>query len=350
MEKNRKFLFLTLSSVMGCLLVLIGIGIYLDPMQMFRRTDYGTGEQRQINFGIARNHNYETVVIGTSTSENILKKDMENILGGKSVNLALSGSSNYEQRRILKTVLENRKAKTVIYGLDVFSYNREIDEVRSEVPKYIENPRTIETLKYFVSFDNIRAIKYALISGKKPNWIEKHSYWGDGYTYSQENTLNFNPELQFGAQNLGAVRGFKNGYSLEKMKRNFDEFLKVTEKNKEVQYKIYFPPYASLWWAFADRYNSSESILEFKRYIIESVEGRKNIALYDFQKDYKIVENLDNYKDIVHYGPKISQRIVEKIKKNENRVDTKSYKEEEKIFKDKIAEWKNEYKIQLETY
>ena len=120
---------------------------------------------------------------------------------------------------------------------------------------------------------------------------------------------------QFGGQNLGVVRRSKSGYKLEIMKENFDEFLKIVNENKNIEYIVYLPPYAILYWYALDRYNSLENVLEFKKYIYEKTKNLKNISIYDFQDREDIIDNLNNYKDAVHYGPFINKKIIEEINK-----------------------------------
>ncbi|MGL5965445.1 MAG: hypothetical protein ACRCZ2_13770, partial [Fusobacteriaceae bacterium] len=318
MKKEKYFLIGIISSVLFVLLCVGSLNYYCDPLQVLTSTKYGSGEQRYINYGIARNHRYDGVVIGTSTSENILKKDLKEILNLNAVNLSLSGSTNYEQRELLKEIIMNKDLKKVIYGLDVFSYNREINEKRLEIPEYIKSPYQISGLKYFFNFvtlkNSAKGIVKNIISKNQKNWIDKHNYWGDDYLYSKESTLNFDKNTQYGAQNLGAIKVFQDGYSLINMKNNFDLFLELTQKNKDIQYVIYFPPYSSLFWSFMEKYDCLDTVLQFKKYVFTEISDKNNIKIYDFQNNFEIVENLDNYKDMVHYGPKINKEVLKLIK------------------------------------
>jgi hypothetical protein len=56
-------------------------------------------------------------------------------------------------------------------------------------------------------------------------------------------------------------------------------------------------------------YNSNEA----KQYIINELGNEANVKIYDFQDEYEIVENLDNYKDIMHYSQNINQHIIDEI-------------------------------------
>ncbi|MGL5054608.1 MAG: hypothetical protein ACRC54_02825 [Fusobacteriaceae bacterium] len=347
MKKEKYFLIAMLSSVLLVLLSAGALNYYCDPLQIFNSTKYGNGEQRYINYGIARNHKYDGVVIGTSTSENILKKDLKEILGINAVNLASEGSTSYEHRELLKEIIKNKNLKNVIYGLDIFSYNSEIDAKRLEIPEYIKSPYQISVLKNFFNFltfkNSIQEILKNKVSKDEKNWIDNHSYWGDNYSYSKEKTLNFDPNTQYGAQNLGVIKTMKTGYPLVNMKNNFDLFLELTQENKDIQYVIYFPPYAFLFWSFMQKYDYLNTALEFKKYIFSRTASTNNIKIYDFQNDFETIENLDNYKDMVHYGPKINKEILELIKDNQYIETLESHEKNVEIFKTRVLEWKQNY-------
>lgn len=326
---GKKYFYLGIG-LFGTGLIIWGfLIINIDPFQQFKINGYGRGEQRLINPGIAKNYDYEIAIIGTSTSENILKKDVEKFYNKKTVNLSLSGSTAYEQRKLLDIVIK-KEPKIIFYGLDIFSYNRNEEEVRSPLQEYLYTNLKLDKYKYVYNFQSLKEmIKIILKRNKNDNWLFNHSYWGDKFNYSKKNTLTFDKNVQWGAQNIGAIKVFENSYDLDKMKNNFDKFLNSIDNNSNINYKIYFPPYASVWWYFANKYNCLEEIIEFKSYMIEKTKDRKNIQIYDFQNKLSIIDNLDNYKDIIHYGPHINKKIIEMIKEKEGLVKSSINVQEE---------------------
>lgn len=312
---ERKFFIKSIISIFVILLTVAGPVFYIDPWQQIRYNDkYYAGDQRILNAGLAKNYKYQTAILGTSTSENTLKKDVDNIFNTNSINLCLSGSTALEHRNLLNVIIRNNDVKTIIYGMDIFTYNRlgvrkeNIDYTdRKNLHKYLFN---ISVLK-----DTAKIIIKEILNKNQKNWIEKKSFWGDDYTYLEKNTLCFDPNTQFGSQNLGIARGGKKGYNLEIMKENFDEFLKLVNENKNIEYIIYLPPYAVLYWYAYDRYGSLENAFKFKKYIYEKTKNLKNISIYDFQDREDIIDDLNNYKDAVHYGPFINKKIIEEINK-----------------------------------
>lgn len=307
---------------------LLGLGIwmimvvYFDPAQQFRITEFPFGDNRIINTGLAKNGNYNTLIFGSSTSQNILKKDVDNMLKVNSINLSIPGTTNYEQRKLLNVALTKVNLQKVIYGLDPFVFNRGYEVSRVPLEKFAYENSKLELYKYFYNFTTFKGIIKGLLGKRNKNWIENHGYWGNNFKYSKENTLSFDESTQWGAQNMGAVQIFKDGYSLELMKKNFDATYEMFKNNTEIEFLIYYPPYANIWWDYAERYNAKDTIVEFKEYANEKLKSLKNVKVYDFQNRSDIVNNLDNYKDMVHYSPEINKKIVEDIKMDKNRVSS----------------------------
>ena len=347
--KNKIYFLRTFSSIC-VLIILYSILIYfIDPLQQFRNTNYGSGSERLINPGIARNYDYNIAVLGTSTSQNFLKKDVEHAFGKRAINLSLSGSTNYEQRELMKLVVVNPNVETIIYGLDFFSFDKGVTESRVQLQEYLYNKVILSNLKYIFNFETFRI--FLKVSKKKlqkkefdSNWRDKLGYWGDRFTYSEDKALTFDSSTQNGAQNIGIISGLKNGYNKENMDKNLEIFSKIISENPNIKFEIYFPPYASIYWVFADKYGEKDKLLNFKIEAIEHLKKNSNVKIYDFQNAYNITNNLDNYKDIVHYNPKISKKILELIKKENYEVNKEDYSKNLIDFSKQIQVTKERYR------
>lgn len=320
---EKRYFIGTLITFIGGLLMWIGVTIYFDPSQQFKITNYPHGDGRVLNVGLAKNADYDTLIFGSSTSQNILKKDVDKLYQNNSINVSLSGTTSYEQRKLLKIALEN-KPNRVIYGLDHFVYNRGYTESRVSLEKFAYENSTLELYRYFFNFSTFKGVVKGAIKkglGRADSyWIDTYGYWGDDFKYSKESTLSFDKETQWGAQNSAVLNQFENGYSLELMKKNFDAFYELLKDNESTEFLIYYPPYANIWWDYAREYACEETILKFKEYISYKTTNLKNVKLYDFQKVDSIVANLDNYKDMVHFSPSISKTILQDMKVDNHRV------------------------------
>lgn len=313
---TKKNFFTLIFSLFTIMFIWIFIVLYFDPFQQFRITKFHSGEERIINAGLAKNAKFDTLILGSSTSQNILKKDVDTLFNANSLNLSLSGTTNYEQRKLLELVLKTQNIKSVIYGLDPFVYNRGFNSSRVPLEKFAYENSLFNYYKYIYNISSFVDIIRGIRNKSNLNWINKNGYWGDNFIYSKENTLSHDINTQWGAQNVTAINIFKEGYSFSLMKQNFDAFFKLIENSPQIKYYIYFPPYAYLWWEYAENCNCSSNILAFKNYVIDKTSTLENVFIFDFQDNKNITENLNNYKDIVHFSPIVSKMIVEEIKNN----------------------------------
>ena len=58
---------------------------------------------------------------------------------------------------------------------------------------------------------------------------------------------------------------------------------------------------------------------------MESSFKHKNLQLFDFQSNKKLISNLNNYIDPVHHNGKIAEYIIKSIKSNKKLVTIKNY-------------------------
>lgn len=338
---NYKKQFFKLIVTLLCTLSIIMIFNYIiDPFQQFRINKYGRGEQRKINPGIAKNYKYDSIIIGTSTSQNIHKNDIKRLFYiENAVNLSMSGSTQTEQEQLLNLALKYNKVKLIIYGMDMFSYTWDPGTFRSRIPDYLYSENEFLKFKYLLNVETVNKSLSALrrvLKGKQDiTWIDNHSYHKDNGEYRKENVYKSAPN------DRGAIE--TRDYNYNKMIKNFDNFLKFLDENENIQFKIYFVPYTMVWWYYAEKYNKIDDIIKFKYYVVDKLSEYNNVELYEFQDSIEITCD-DNYKDILHISPQKSREIVEKIAKKENKVIKGNYDEYVTNFFKQLKEQYNKYK------
>lgn len=326
----KKFFIKLMFMLNGILLVIMLFNYVIDPFQQFRINKYGRGEQRKINPGIAKNYKYDSIIIGTSTSQNIHKKDIKKAFDiENAINLSMSGSTQTEQEQLLNLALKYNDVKLVIYGMDMFSYTWNPGTFRSRIPDYLYNENKFLKFKYLLNVETLNKSLSALrrVMRKKQDitWIDNHSYHPDNGEYNRKNVYISAPNDEFALK--------VTNYDYDVMVENFNNFLKFLDKNPDIEFKIYFVPYTFVWWYYAEKYNKVNNIIKFKYYVVNKLLEYKNVELYEFQDDLEISSE-DNYKDILHISPKKSQEIVTRISMHKNKINKKNYDEKiERFFK-----------------
>jgi hypothetical protein len=102
------------------------------------------------------------------------------------------------------------------------------------------------------------------------------------------------------------------------MKSDFDSnIMPLLERNPEVKYYLFYPPYSILFWINADSCQLG-TFLDFKRYVIGRTRELPNVKIFDFQDADNVTFNLDNYMDVAHYSPNVDKFIIDAISRNEH--------------------------------
>ena len=68
----------------------------------------------------------------------------------------------------------------------------------------------------------------------------------------------------------------------------------------------------------------------------------ENVKFYYFQNDRKVITNLENYMDILHFSPEINHYICDSMMSNSHRINLNNYKENINEMRDLSYEIVNE--------
>ncbi|MGL6066823.1 MAG: hypothetical protein ACRC0R_07065, partial [Cetobacterium sp.] len=243
----------------------------------------------------------------------------------KTIKLTMSAAT---QRDILYTYNFakelNPDLKNVMLGIDIVTFFQKSDFQKIEFDKsfYVKNRDA--NLKYLM---NIRTLKYSLkfikLKLKNPEEIKKMYKLGYKYEYKKENILNLLKD------NGKKEKNYKNqeldNEVLENMKENYKLNLKnILENNKDKTFYFFFPPYSVHYYDELIKNESIDEYKKFKEYLIQDLLKYKNINIYDFQEINSIITNLDNYGDLMHFSPEVSQEILEYMIQGKYKLNSNS--------------------------
>jgi hypothetical protein len=114
------------------------------------------------------------------------------------------------------------------------------------------------------------------------------------------------------------------GYNYAAMVRNFEhDAIGLIEKNPDVEFDIYFPPYSILQFvAMRDASPSTLKIVyDFTAYASERLAKFPNVSLHDFREVKEITHDLGNYGDVIHHSPAVDLKILSMIAERKYVVD-----------------------------
>ena len=301
---------------------LIGLFNYIvDPLQLYRKATFYkpySYSERYMVWGLIKNYDYNSILVGSSMTENFTYNDINENLKLNILRIPFSGLSAYEANLLIQKALEsNTNLSTILYGLDLFSFRGEKTRLRfgeNSLPTYLINDTIVDDYKYLLNIDtlkyNIKIFLSNFLGWKKDN-IDFNRMW------NWNNKYKFNKELCIKSYKESLkTNEKKDEYKIEKLKESFNYNILPHLKNEKIKFIIFFPPYSILAWKSWEQKKYLKDLLNFKEYILKELVKYKNIKIYDFQIAKEITHNLDNYKDLTHYSEDINKWMIQQIKNN----------------------------------
>ncbi|ANE46768.1 hypothetical protein SY83_11335 [Paenibacillus swuensis] len=319
----RKFLL-----IFSAFTVLFASGVMaafytVDPLQYYRQASaypplYSFQERYQ-NPGLARNYDYDTIILGTSMTQCFRPSHVDSILGGKTLKLSIEGSYSQEQNLIANVALKTGKVKRVIWGLDYFALREGKDIVREDqgpFPYFLYDDNPLNDYKYLLNVTTMK-MSWEILKGEMEgnrrvknldllnNWDYQATYGAKPVMENYKKALELEPELRIGED------------TFEEVKTTFEENVyDLVKAHPDVEFIFFYPPYSILrqqvWHELnPDRYQNQELT---KKYIVDRFSAMPNVQVYDFQSAKDVTFNLANYKDVSHYSEEINVWMLKNFK------------------------------------
>ena len=313
----------------GFVLAVVGLAAtnwVVDPLQFYRKAAYPPlliGQERFQAPGLARNYDYNAVIIGTSMSINITARQVKEKLGFNVLNLSMQGPSAKEQHLMLRTALRTGKVKHVIWELNyeylrgdpewvanydgTFPYYFYDENAFNEIHNYLLNVDTTKnTLKILLARCGVKTYRSRDLET----------------LFTQRATKQFGKASvqrawRRAVRGRAALRAQTPDFAVTNLNRNFDlNVLSLIREYPEVQFHLYFPPYSAAYYAnvMAAAPEIFEHMIENRKRIFHQTAGLKNVRLHDFQGAAGIIFDVDNYCDLIHFNSQVNDYILESIR------------------------------------
>jgi hypothetical protein len=321
------------------------LNFIVDPLQFFRSARFFPAmyspDSRMQNAGLIHSQDFDTVFMGTSLAIHFRQSDIDRVLGVRSLKLAMTGSNAKEQSFVLAAALE-RHPKRIIWQMDDWIF-RDAPDIDHDVYLPADLYRR-----------NVKGIAGYLFSGamaRESAWIVARSIPPAEPVVARLTTdvlfkfpiarvddinvlrTGFDMSEVYNARKAAAsfaritdpVRSayLAEGYDYEAMVRNFEhDAVGLFEKNSDVKFDIYFPPYSILQWvAMRDASPATLKIVyDFSVYIAQRLTQFPNVNLHDFRAAREITHDLNNYSDVIHHSPAIDLQVLIRLDAGEDLV------------------------------
>lgn len=321
-------------------LAAIAVMVYkVDPYFHYHKPDvdnyfYSLDNERSQNNGISKHFDYDAIITGTSMVANFKTSEFDEVFKVNSVKIPYSGGSYKEINDNLKVALENNpNLKTIIRGLDYEIILAPKDQMRDDLgiyPEYLYDNNPLNDVKYIFNRDVLFGRVYIMGSQKTKGdfapgitSFDLYSRWQYDYSFGVNNVLPNGVTIPRQDTKIDLTDADKKDV-YENITQNVTS---LADEYPDIDFYYFFTPYSVAWW---DELIDSGKVyrqIKAEEYAIQLILAHPNIHLYSFNNRTDITTDLNNYKDIRHYGQWINSLMLKWIKDGTGLLTLQNYQE-----------------------
>ena len=296
--------------------------VIVDPFEIYHRAwfytpVYDSKTQSYCNAGIAKSHDYDSIIIGSSVTENCFPSDYDAALGGRFVKLCMNGGLSRDHAKMMDIAFSTHDVRRVVYGLDLFAYNQYYTVQRAVTPDYLYDNNLFNDVSYwFNSSVLFRFIPEAFMNmGAYREGARDWMYVWD-FESTDSSALMSKVDL---ASPLPIQKDIQApcDEALDNLEHNLLPYIR---ENRNAIFTVFFPPYSLLYWADKARSGDFEASLAQKALLERTLLGEPNVEIYDFQLVTQWTEDYSLYTDLIHYKAFINAEMADMMAKGECQV------------------------------
>jgi len=305
---------------------ILGAVFILDPFEVYHQAWFHippieNSTQNYSNAGIAKSYAYDSVIIGSSMTENFRPSQLDQTFGGRFVKIPVNAGSPFNHRQMMEMAFDTHTVRRVLYGVDIELMTYFYTTPKCEMPDYLYDDSIANDVQYWFNKSVLTQYLPACLKtlGRTDPELRDTMYtWGHMYPYGKDAALRglTIDSAAFGQESRNAVPTLAQQTRLN-VEHNLIPFIK---EHPDTEFIFFFPPYsAARWYEF---YRQGQFIyhLNQKEAVIDALLPYDNVKIYDFQAESGWITDLNNYIDTGHYGPWINDQIIIRIGEGKNRI------------------------------
>lgn len=317
LRTRKRWAIFTLTAAI-LLLSLCALTVYLvDPFEHYRESAILPlyDQESYNNPGIAKNYDYNAVILGTSMVEMSHPSVIDECFGVSSVKLPMRGSHTAQMGWQLAHVLDTHELKLAILAVDAYSLMGPPDDME-EIYDYLWNESVPDDVSYLLNLDVllVRVPRMLRNLGKSTATKRDDMYQWTDVTFSAQSVFD---SFSFQPQREMTDPDYRLERSTENIRRHIEMYVAA---HPETTFKIYMPPYSVAYWYVMTRGGLSEQQYRSRARVCELLLDYPNVEIYDYSSRLEWITDLDNYFDYSHHSGAISDAIMRAMAAGENRV------------------------------
>jgi hypothetical protein len=283
-------------------------------------------DERYQNNGILKHFEYDSVITGTSMTQNFSASEFDALFDCQSIKVCNSGGSYKEMHDRLQTGFSsNNSIKYVIWGLDYSFLLSDKDTMGySDLPEHLYNDSFFDDYKYLLSKDAlVLSIKCLIdtILHLEPTSFDDYSYWADNYSFGKKIV----DRTYTRSETKDVDHPFTDSDYVVLFENLSQNILSLAKANPQTEFFIFFPPYSIYYFDGLNNSGKLQRQLMAEKKAIEMLLQYDNVHLFSFFDEFEMITNLENYKDATHYGPWINSYILKSLKERNHELTMDNY-------------------------
>lgn len=282
--------------------------------------------------GIALNYTYDTVILGSSMTENFHIKDLA-VYGEDAVKISYSGATTKDISNILGLIFSsNHNIKRIYIDLNDYQLCSFPDVNFTDIPSYLYDRNYITDVQYIFNKDVIYECLHQIIS-KEEYDIDYAFTWEEDDLFGADKVIE-----DFNSSHIDqawiADNSIESKEALSRVKDNMNNILSIVAMHPETEFVFFYPPYSEAYWYDINRQNVLNDKITMLDLSMEELFKYDNVVVYMFMDDYDVISNLDNYRDICHFKPTINKQLLDYMHTENYKITKDNYLERLNTLKD----------------
>lgn len=325
-------------SVFVCLTVLMAVMVaVIDPFFHYHKPlgslYYTLDNERYQNNGITRNFDYNALITGTSMTQNFKASQAQELWNKDFIKVCYSGAMYKEINDNIELALSTHDVDVVVRCLDGTYLLEDKDAERNDLgtyPDYLYDDNIFNDVNYLLNSTVIGGycfpMIFNLVTGGDSGItsFDEYSRWMEQATLGAAGVLGDRTSYNAPEESVSTLTEEEIQTLTDTVTQNITN---TAAAHPDTRFYYFFPPYSAAFWGGSWEKGTLIKEIECYRLAAELILPYENIHLFAFDDMTDITCNLDNYRDVSHYGSDINDMMLEMMAADENRLTLDNYNE-----------------------
>ena len=320
---GKKWSICFLILLLAMLLIAVGLTGVIDPYFHYHapleQLSYPISSERYQNYGITAHFPYDTLLTGSSMTQNFRTSECDALFDAKSIKVPLSGGTFREFSQLIQYAIDhNPELERVFLGLDCWLLFEQPDAMREgeDFPTYLYDDNVFNDTEYVLNKyiflqDTLTVLEHTR-QGKPTTSFDEYTFWAHQASFGKEQALSaYNRREKTDAPPAA-------DFFLENARETvLQNLIPLVADHPQIQFYFYFTSPSILNMDGLNQESLLSHQFEACRLASELLLEYENVHLFSFLDDYGTITDLDFYFDTIHYSDAINSLMLQRMSRGE---------------------------------